>query len=234
MLACNEGERIFENLQIAISQAEPLANWIELLVVDDRSSYNTLQEILRAAAVDTRITAIHSPQNEGKGNALRLGTADATGEYTAFCDDDLDLAPAQLNHFIEILQAEHAGAVIGSKMHPQSHVDYPSIRKIYSICYYMPKILFRLDTKDTQTGLKLFRASVIKPVMRRILVKRYALDIEVLTLIHHNHGKICSAPVDLVFHRIAGGRINLWDICRMLWDTVAVFYRLRFYIITAH
>lgn len=222
MPAYNEGERIFENLHLAVEQVLPLADEVELIVVDDGSSDDTLQEIRRAAQTEPRIRAIHSPRNEGKGNALRLGTAAATGVYIAFCDADLDLAPAQLDRFIEILQAEDADAVIGSKMHPQSHVDYPLIRRVYSICYYLLlKVLFRLDTKDTQTGLKLFRAPVIKPV------KRYAFDIEVLALIRHNHGKICSAPVDLVFHRVAGGRIKWRDIYRMLWDTAAVFYRLR-------
>ena len=227
MPAYNEEKRIFENLHLAVEQVLPLADEVELIVVDDGSSDDTLQEIRRAAQTEPRIRAIHSPRNEGKGNALRLGTAAATGVYIAFCDADLDLAPAQLDRFIEILQAEDADAVIGSKMHPQSHVDYPLIRRVYSICYYLLlKVLFRLDTKDTQTGLKLFRAPVIKPVMRCILVKRYAFDIEVLALIRHNHGKICSAPVDLVFHRVAGGRIKWRDIYRMLWDTAAVFYRL--------
>ena len=227
MPAYNEGVRIFENLQIALVQAAPLANQIELIVVDDGSSDNTLREIQRAAALDARIVVVHSPCNEGKGNALRLGTEVAKGEYIAFCDADLDLAPSQLDRFITILQEKKADAVIGSKMHPQSHVDYPFIRRIYSICYYVfLKILFRLDAKDTQTGLKLFRSSAIKPVMRCVLVKRYAFDIEVLALIRHNHGKICSAPVELVFHRIASGRIGWQDIYRMLWDTCAVFYRL--------
>lgn len=227
MPAYNEGERIFENLQTAMVQVLPLADEIELVVVNDGSSDDTLQQIRQAAALDSRIVVVNSPQNEGKGNALRLGTAAATGEYIAFCDADLDLAPAQLDRFIEIFQAENADAVIGSKMHPQSHVDYPLIRRVYSIGYYiLLKILFRLDTKDTQTGLKLFRASAIKPVMRCVLVKRYAFDIEVLALICYNHGKICSAPVDLVFHRIASGRIGWQDIYRMLWDTAAVFYRL--------
>ena len=118
MPAYNEGERIFENLHLAVEQVLPLADEVELIVVDDGSSYDTLQEIRRAAQTEPLIRAIHSPRNEGKGNALRLGTAAATGVYIAFCDADLDLAPAQLDRFIEILQAEDADAVIGSKMHP--------------------------------------------------------------------------------------------------------------------
>lgn len=228
MPAYNEGKRIFVNIKTAMAQVLPLADEVELVIVNDGSSDDTLHQIRKAAGQDSRIVVVNSLQNEGKGNALRLGTAVANGDYIAFCDADLDLAPAQLERFITIMQAENADAVIGSKMHPQSNVDYPLIRRIYSIGYYiLLKILFHLDTMDTQTGLKLFRASVIKPVMQRVLVKRFAFDIELLALIRHIHGKICSAPVDLVFHRAFGGRIGWKDIYRMLWDTMAVFYRLR-------
>lgn len=225
--AYNEGKQIFRNLQLVVEQTLPLADEIEVIVVNDGSSDNTLQEIEQAAAQDGRIRPVSYEQNQGKGNALRVGTAEATGEYIAFCDSDLDLEPKQLDRFIEIMQQENADAVIGSKMHPDSHVDYPPIRRVYSLCYYVfLKLLFRLDTKDTQTGLKLFRAETIQPVMCKVLVKRYAFDVEMLALIQHNHGKICSAPIDLVFHRIANGRIRFGDICRMIWDTCAVFYRL--------
>lgn len=228
MPAYNEGERIFQNLHIAIAQVEPLAQQVELIVVNDGSRDNTWQEICRAADQDKRILPVNCPENEGKGNALRVGTAHAKGDYIAFCDSDLDLAPAQLDRFVEIMQKEDADAVIGSKMHPDSHVDYPLVRRIYSWGYYiLLRILFRLNTRDTQTGLKLFKAQAIKPVMRMVLVKRYAFDIEVLALIHSRKGKIVSAPIDLVFQRVDNGRINWNDIFRMVWDTVAVFYRLK-------
>ena len=228
MPAYNEGQRIFDNLHTALAQTEALAQQVELVAVNDGSSDETWQEICRAAAQDGRIVPVNCEQNEGKGNALRVGTGAASGDYIAFCDADLDLAPAQLDRFIDILQREGADAVIGSKLHPDSHVDYPWVRRVYSFGYYLLlRVLFHLDTRDTQTGLKLFRAQTIRPVMQRVLVKRYAFDIEVLALIHKDGGKIASAPIDLVFQRVANGRIHWGDIFRMVWDTLAVFYRLK-------
>lgn len=228
MPAYNEGVRIFKNLQIAAAQVTPLAEQIEVIAVNDGSSDDTWQEMCRAARYDTRIRVINCASNEGKGNALRLGTGEAEGDYIAFCDSDLDLAPAQLDRFIEIMQKENADAVIGSKMHPDSHVDYPWIRRVYSYGYYfLLRVLFHLDIKDTQTGLKLFKAQTIQPVMRQVLVKRYAFDIEVLALIGRRKGRIVSAPIDLVFQRGGEGRINWRDIFYMIWDTLAVFYRLK-------
>ena len=145
----------------------------------------------------------------------------------AFCDADLELDPAQLEDFMTRLNDEQAAAVIGCKMHPESNVDYPFHRRVFSIGYYVfLKLLFHLDTLDTQTGLKLFHASPIKQVMRAVLVKRYAFDVEVLSLLQEIGGKIVSAPVKLDFRR-ASSRIHLKDVWDMFLDTLRVFYRLR-------
>ena len=125
------------------------------------------------------------------------------------------------------MQRENADVVIGSKMHPESKVDYPAIRRVYSWGYYiLLLLLFRLNVRDTQTGLKLFKAEVIKPVMRQILVKRFAFDIEVLAIINARGYKIISAPIEVVFHRVSFGRIGFRDIRNMFIDTLAIFYRL--------
>ena len=106
---------------------------------------------------------------------------------------------------------------LAASMHPESKVDYPAIRRVYSWGYYiLLLILFRLNVRDTQTGLKLFKAEVIKPVMRQILVKRFAFDIEVLAIINARGYKITSAPIEVVFHRASFGRgsdIRTFAIC---------------------
>ncbi len=227
MPAYNEEKIIRENALEAAAQVENLAEDYEVLVVDDGSADQTSPQAQLAAQENPNIRVLRYEQNAGKGNALRVGTAAAQGSYIAFCDADLDLAPAQLKEFIEIMQREQADVVIGSKMHKDSKVEYPFIRRIYSWGYYIfLLVLFQLNTKDTQTGLKLFRAEVIKPVMQQILVKRFAFDIEVLSIINSRGYKIVSAPVEVHFHRGTFGRIDWADIRNMVVDTLAVFCRL--------
>ena len=128
MPAYNEETIIYANALEAARQISPLADDYELLVIDDGSSDRTKAEIERAAAENPKIRCISYQPNQGKGGALREGTAHATGDYIAFCDADLDLAPEQLADFIDRMQRENADVVIGSKMHPESKVDYPAIR----------------------------------------------------------------------------------------------------------
>jgi len=223
----NEAEAIVENLAATSRIAATLAQTYEIIAVNDGSADDTWAEISKAAELDPHIIPHNSPMNEGKGAALKLGTGSATGDLIAFCDSDLELCPSQLSGFIHLMEEKNADVVIGSKMHKDSRVNYPFLRKVYSWGYYLfLLLLFRLNTKDTQTGLKLFKAEVVKPAMRQILVKRFAFDIEVLSIINRRGYRIVSAPIDVVFRRVSFGRIKWADIRNMVVDTLAVFYRL--------
>jgi glycosyltransferase involved in cell wall biosynthesis len=224
----NESRKIFQNLIEADRVFCNMFDDYEIIFVNDGSKDNTLEMALEVEHSCNTVKVINSPVNQGKGNALRDGTAAAEGKYIVFMDADLDLPPSQLSRFFEIMFEKDVDVVIGSKMHPESVSNYPLARKIVSFFYYLFLLfLFRLNTHDTQTGLKLFKADVIKPVMKVILVKRFAFDIEVLSIINHRGYKIAESPIILDFNRgPKWGRMQLKDIWDVFIDTLAIFYRL--------
>lgn len=228
MPAYNEGKKICENLLKTVEILKSFISNFEIIMVNDGSDDNTLEQAIKAAKSCPNIRIINSEENHGKGNALRLGVQKAAGKYIAFLDADLDLHPSQLNKFFSLMKDKNADVVIGSKLHPDSETAYPKVRKIISFGYYMfLRILFRLKVRDTQTGMKLFKADVIKPVMNIILVKRFAYDIEVLSIINNKKQKIIEAPIKLEYTREnSWGRIKIKDIWCVLIDTLAIFYRL--------
>lgn len=224
----NEGDKIYSNLLEADHVLFGMFENYEIIFVNDGSKDNTLEMAMKAKAECSRINIIDCTINNGKGTALQEGTEAARGKYIVFMDSDLDLPPTQLTRFFDILVQENADVVIGSKMHPESVSNYPSARKFMSFCYYLfLLLLFRLNIHDTQTGLKLFKADVIKPVMQLILVNRYAFDIEVLSVINRYGYKIAESPVILDFSRgMKWGRIRFKDIWDVFIDTLAIYYRL--------
>jgi glycosyltransferase involved in cell wall biosynthesis len=228
MPAYNEETSIYNNAIETSKTISGIVSKYEIIVVNDGSSDKTLEEARRASFDDLHIQVINSQPNFGKGHALKTGAREATGDYIAFCDADLDLHPRQLESFFDIMLETDCDAVIGSKLHKDSKVDYPWHRKIISWGYYIfLLILFRLNVKDTQTGLKLFRADAIKPVMQKILVKRFAYDIEMLAILHRRGKKIKSAPIEVIFQRgDLGSRIKSKDIFNVTKDTLAIFYRM--------
>lgn len=228
MPAYNEADCIYNNLMETVNCARKFVREVEVILVDDGSGDGTYTEAKRAEAASGDIFVLQCSTNMGKGYALKLGTEQATGDWIAFLDADLDLRPQQLANFLEQIQVEKADVVIGSKMHQLSEVEYPLQRRIISqIYYFILRTLFRLRLHDTQTGIKLFRAQIIRPVMQKILVKRFAYDIEVLALCQRTGAKIVEAPVELVFHRgTRFGRMRFTDLWYTGIDTLAIFYRL--------
>ena len=88
-------------------------------------------------------------------------------------------------------------------------------------------LLFGLPLRDTQTGLKLFRTSLIRDVIPRVLSKRFAYDVELLAVAHRRGYRIVDAPVRLEYQRTLG-RLRFGAVWRTFQDTLAVFYRLNF------
>lgn len=224
----NEGQFIYKNLLATVEIMEGISNDFEIIFVNDGSADDTLDKANMAAAQCDRIKVYSYPENRGKGNALKAGVEKATGDYIAFLDSDLELHPSQLLMFYNRLLQSEADVVIGSKLHPESKTSYPLRRRIISTGYYIGlRVLFRLNVRDTQTGLKLFKAEIIKPVMQTILVKKFAYDIEVLAIINRLGCRIVEAPIVLSFSRgQKWGRIRLNDIFDVLTDTLAIFYRM--------
>lgn len=172
--------------------------------------------------------------NKGKGYAIRYGMARATGEYVSHIDSGMDIDANGISMLLEHLEWYNADIVVGSKKHPVSQVNkYPTMRKIYSLGYYLiVRILFGLKLKDTQTGLKVYRRQVLEKVLPRLLVKRFAFDIEILAVARYlGFKRIYEAPVKvrLGFDNTSFSTLLVFDknIQRMIIDTLAIFYRLR-------
>lgn len=228
MPAYNEASNIIANIRETVETLRDLGLNFEVIVVDDGSRDQTWV----AAVQDMHdfkglVKVLHYSENLGKGNALMCGTYYATGDYIAFLDADMDLHPSQLTTFFAIMDVNDADVVIGSKRHPASSVNYPRSRRILSAGYYLlVRALFGLPIHDTQTGLKVFRAEVLRVVFPKVLVKRFAFDLEVLSIAHRLGYKIVEAPVTLNFQR-EFGRIGLTDVTNIALSTLAVFARLR-------
>ncbi len=224
--AYNEGKLIGASLKETIRTFDDFECDYEIIVIDDGSTDNTLSEALKAADENDRIKVKRNLVNYGKGRALKKALRHADGEYVVFLDADLDLHPGQVQELFNIMKLNEADVVIGSKLHENSEVEYPFSRRFISYIYYLIiKLLFGLPVRDTQTGLKLFRTKVLKDVLPRIVVKKFALDLEILANVHHLGYKIAEAPIVLKQVR-KYGRLGLKAMFQTGWDTLAIFYRM--------
>ena len=230
MPAYNEEKLIYQSIMKTLDIVSGFVREIELIAVNDGSKDNTKADILRAVRKDKRVRLVTSDKNRGKGNAIISGVSQAEGKYIAFVDADLELNPAQLEGYLKKMLDDNADVVIGCKFHKGSKLKYPFKRKVISMCYYiMLLLLFHLNVKDTQTGLKVFKAEAIKPVGHLIRTSGFAYDIELLVAVHRRGFKIAEMPVEVVFVRDKGvNRIGIKDCVRAFADTWAIFARVYF------
>ncbi len=198
----------------------------EIICVVDGKLDNTFQEAQKVNSKHVQVVGYE--HNHGKGYAVRFGIARSKGELISFIDAGMEISPASIMMLMSHMEWYKADIIVGSKNHPVSKVRYPLKRRIYSWGYhFFIWIFFQLSLKDTQSGIKIFRRQVLEKIMPRLLVKRYAMDIEMLAVAYYlGFTRIYEAPIEVYFDQ-ATSAISWRTIFRMLWDTLAVFYRLR-------
>lgn len=213
------------NLDVVLSA---ITKNYEIIVVVDGLVDKTFEELKKIKKSNLEVIAYEA--NRGKGYAIKLGVEKAKGDIIGFIDAGMDLDPSEISLMLNIMEWNNADIVLGSKLHPDSIINYPTSRKILSWGYRsLIKVLFRLSVKDTQVGLKFFRKKVAKDVFPRIIVKAFAFDIEVLAVARMlGYVKIIEAPIRLSFKQGSVTSTNFWKISFWtLVDTLAVYYRLK-------
>jgi glycosyltransferase involved in cell wall biosynthesis len=223
--AYREGRRIYANLTRLISELDKLAVTYEVIVVSDGNTDATVSEARRVGSQAVRV--FHYPMNVGKGFALSCGVDQAVGDLVTFIDADMELDPANIRGFITLMETSNCDAVIGSKRHPDSRVNYPRFRRLQSWAYQLLiRVLFNLNVRDTQTGLKLFRRNVLAEALPLLAIKAFAFDLELLVVARQlGFRNVCEAPISLTYQ--FESTVNLRSAFWVLWDTCAIFYRLK-------
>ncbi len=203
----------------------------EIIVVDDGSTDDTLAQARRAASSDSCIKVISYQPNKGKGHALKQGFQHATGALVAFLDADRDLPPRQLLTLWRVMEDASADVVIGSKLHPESKLHYPRLRRFVTLGYYgLVHFLFGLPIHDTQTGIKLFRRQVLAQVFPHLEIEGFAFDLELLVGAHLFGYSIAEAPVVLEFQSNDSRPLKVFGTgLNMAVDTLRVFYWASFW-----
>jgi cellulose synthase/poly-beta-1,6-N-acetylglucosamine synthase-like glycosyltransferase len=195
----------------------------EIIVVSDGSPQGWEELLDDVPGRPFRV--VHYDQRRGKGMALRVGMARAQGRYIAFIDSDGELDAREFGNFLRIMELYDADLVIGSKRHPLSRVRYPLSRRLMSFAYQMLcRLLFGLNIRDTQTGMKLIKRDVLNKVLPRLLEKRFAFDLEFLVVARQlGFRRVFEAPVSL--DHTFTSTVDVTAVARIFLDTAAIFYR---------
>lgn len=219
---------IKKQLQNILAELKLLSIPYEVIVVVDGMDDGSFKQALKVRSNHLLVSGYKT--NHGKGYAVRFGMAKSKGDVIGFIDAGGDVSELGLSMMLEHFLWYNADIIVGSKRHPVSHVQYPFERKVLSWGYQqLIRLLFGLEIRDSQVGMKLYRRAVLEDVLPRLVIKKFAFDIEILAVAHHlGYTRIYESPIILDFSGASSiTSLSVWTIIlNMLWDTFAVYYRL--------
>ncbi len=228
--AYRQAKTIKKDLRHIYSTLRKIRYDFEMLVVVDGTSVDNTYKLAKELKLP-KLKVLGYPSNHGKGYALRYGMARAKGDYIAFIDAGMEIDPNGISLILEHMEWYDADIIAASKYHPASQVQYPLDRKIISFGgHLIARYLLGINIRDTQAGLKIFKREVLEKVLPRLLVKDFAIDLEILAVAKHlGFKKIYEAPIKLTYAfeglHLQGAGLKVVFHC--LRDALAVFYRLK-------
>lgn len=187
-----------------LNQAHPGA---EVIVVCDGCTDNTPQAARAAFVSETcQLKVVELERNQGKGNAVRTGMLEATGDYLFFTDADLSFAPELIDLFLAKL-TDHADIAIAQRT---KKTTYPQLgrRVLAATSRFIVGNIILPGIRDTQAGLKGFRAPAAKYLFKRVRTKGFLFDLEILMIARAKGYRIEKLYVD--WQDRAGSTVRLF------------------------
>ena len=220
----NPGPRLGATVRDVVAVLQETGASFEVLAVSDGSTDGSEATVRGSSA--SGVTLVVLPVHAGKGHAVREGLARGRGRYLGFIDADGDVPADTIAEFLAVARERRPDAVLGSKRHEGSEVVYPLARRVYSWGYQqLIRLLFHLDVRDTQAGVKLVRRDVLEAVLPSMVEEGYAFDLELLVLARRRgYGDFVEAPVRIL--RRFTSTVSPRVVFAMLHDTFAIWWRL--------
>ena len=170
---------------------------VEVLVVDDGSLDATCDVVTASSCPNLKL--IRTDRNTGKGHAVRIGMLAAGGDYRLFTDADGSTPIAELEH-LEAALAHMGGsgvafasiAVPGARVEQTQAGLRPAAGRLGN---RLIRMIALPGVSDSQRGFKLFSADAAESIFGRVVVDRWAFDVEVLAVARQLGFPIAEVPV---------------------------------------
>ncbi len=196
--AYREADRIGTTIGRVRAELEPGlggSGSLEVVVVDDGSDDDTAAAA-QAAGADR---VVRLARNSGKGAAVRAGVAVATGRVVAFTDADLAYAPGQAADLVALVEDGY-DVVVGSRRHTDTRtlVRAGRLREAGGrLVNLATHALLLGQYRDTQCGLKAFRADAARALFGASRLDGFAFDVELFHLAERWRLSLAEVPVEV-------------------------------------
>jgi dolichyl-phosphate beta-glucosyltransferase len=214
---------------------DELAGWMdarrldaEVLVVDDGSRDRTA-EIAAEKLRGRRGRVVRNGENRGKGYSVRHGMLESSGRFVLLTDADLSTPITEYDKLAGFVRDHDLDVAIGSRALPGSDVQLRQglVRQTMGRTFNrVIRALTGLPFHDTQCGFKLLDRERTRPLFEKMVVDRFAFDVELLFLCRRFGLTVREVPV--IWRNAPGSKVSiLGDPLNMLFDVIRVRWRFR-------
>ena len=200
----------------------------EILVVDDGSRDRTA-EIAGEALRGRRGRVLRNGENRGKGYSVRHGVLEAAGRFVLLTDADLSTPITEYDKVAAWVRDHDLDVAIGSRALPGSDVQQRQglLRQTMGRVFNrIIRALTGLPFRDTQCGFKLLDRERTRPLFEKMVVDRFAFDVELLFLCRRFGLTVREVPV--IWRNAPGSKVSiLGDPLNMIYDVLRVRWRFR-------
>ena len=181
----------------------------EIIIVDDFSTDGT-REILQNEIEPLVDKIIYQTHNQGKGSALRVGIAEASGDIIIIQDADLEYDPKEYLKIITPILENKADVVYGSRFisGESRRVLYFWHRVANFILTTLSNIFTNLNLSDMETCYKAFRSNIIKKIS--IEENRFGFEPEITAKIAKTKCRIYEVGISYNGRTYGEGKKITW------------------------
>ena len=192
----NESANVLPLTERIFAALDKVSGGVELILVDDASSDDTWQQILRARQAYHGLRAFRHSQNQGQSTALWTGFKASQGKILATLDGDLQNDPADLPRMLAMLA--DCDMVCGVRT---KRADNWLRRISSSIARAARRAVLGVDFADTGCNLRIFKRTVLEMLPAFDGVHRF------MPVFVHNVGLVVK-EIPVTHHPRTAGRSN--------------------------
>ena len=202
-----------KTLETCVSRVLALADdgiRLEVIIVDDASADRSLEIARALEAAHPQVRALGHAANQGKGAALSTGFREATCDFVAVQDADLEYDPVDYDLIMEPLLDDRADVVFGSRF--QSGRPRRVLYFWHSVGNRLLTLLSNMFTDlnltDMETCYKAFRREVIQGI--ELEQERFGIEPEITAKVAAGGWRVWEVGISYSGRTYAEGKKIHW------------------------
>ncbi|MFX1498787.1 MAG: glycosyltransferase family 2 protein [Promethearchaeota archaeon] len=206
-----------------VLESLPNHKLIEIIVIDDNSTDNSIEEIKKAKSLNGIQIVKHS-KNKGYGGAITTGMKHAKGEIVVCMDSDGQHRSDDLIELIKPITKGESDLTVGSRYLGSYTYPLPLLRQIGEIlAEKVIRVFFRLKVKNNQNGFRGYNRKALK-ILKNAKYLDYAFCTEQILKASIYGIKLKECPTKVFGRQHGTSKLTIIKLALNIFSCLLIYY----------